>query len=113
MVINMEIFYNKLVRDGIPSKIERNGEKPIYHECSREEYWHYLLKKDQEELQEVENAETLEEIREELADKLEVLKSMAEFHGLHLQDIILEANKKREKKGGFSKRLFLEKVITK
>lgn len=109
----METTYNKLVRDGIPKKIEMNGEKPIYRELSEEEYWYYLLEKDQEELKEVMDAKTLDEIREELADKLEVLKSMAEFHGLHLQDIMVEADKKRDKKGGFTKRLFLEKVIKK
>lgn len=38
---------------------------------------------------------------------------MAEFNGFTLQDIINEADRKKEKRGGFQKRLLLEKVIEK
>ncbi len=36
---------------------------------------------------------------------------MAEFNGFSLDDIIQEADRKRQKNGGFQKRLLLEKVI--
>lgn len=48
-----------------------------------------------------------------LADKLELIRAMAEFNDFTLQDIIEEANIKKEKNGGFKKRLLLEKVIEK
>ena len=49
--------------------------------------------------------------RLELADKLEIIRAMAEFSGFSLQDIIEESDRKKEKNGGFQKRLLLEKVI--
>ena len=109
----MEKVYNKLVRDNIPEIIEHNGGTPVYRILSEEEYWEYLLKKDTEELLEVQSALTIEERKKELADKLELIKAMAEFNGFSLEDIIEEADRKKAKNGGFQKRLLLEKVIEK
>jgi len=109
----MEKIYDKLVRDNIPDIILRNGEKPFTRVLDDEDYWQYLLKKDKEELDEVKLAESLEERKKELADKLELIRAMAEFSGFSLDDIIEEASVKRQKNGGFEKRLLLEKVITK
>lgn len=107
----MEKIYNKLVRDNIPEIIKSNNGIPYVRKLTEEEFWEYLLKKDNEELEEVKNSTTKEEIKKELADKLELIKAMAEFNGFTLQDIINEAKIKREKRGGFQKRLLLEKVI--
>jgi len=109
----MEKIYNKLVRDNIPNIIENDGRTPIFRQLDEKEYWTALIKKDIEELEEVKNAKTNEEIKKELADKLEIVKAMAEFKGFTLQDIIQEANNKNKRNGGFQKRLFLEKIITK
>lgn len=106
----MEKVYNKLVRDNIPEIIEHNGGTPVYRILSEEEYWEYLLKKDTEELLEVQSALTIEERKKELADKLELI---TEFNGFSLEDIIEEADRKKAKNGGFQKRLLLEKVIEK
>ena len=107
----MEKLYDKLVRDNIPAIIKNNGGKPIYRELEHYEYWDYLLKKDEEELLEVKEAKSLSDRKIELADKLEIIRAMAEFSGFSLQDVIAEADRKREKNGGFQKRLLLEKVI--
>ena len=107
----MEIIYDKLVRDNIPEIIESNGGKPYFTKLNDDEYWKYLLKKDSEELEEVRTAISIEERKKELADKLELIRAMAEFNGFTLQDVIDEANLKKEKRGGFQKRLLLEKVI--
>jgi len=109
----MEKVYNKLVRDKIPEIIKSNNGEPFYRELNDEEYWEYLLKKDNEELEEVRSALSFEERQKELADKLEIISAMAEFNGFTLQDIINEADIKKEKRGGFQKRLLLEKVIEK
>lgn len=109
----MEKIYNKLVRDNIIDIIKNNGEEPIYRVLNDEEYWEYLLIKDNEELMEVKNACIKEERKKELADKLELIKAMAEFNGFSLQDVIEESDKKREKNGGFQKKFLLEKVIEK
>ena len=71
------------------------------------------MKKDSEELEEVRLAETSEERKKELADKLEVLRAMAEYQGFSLEDILMEADRKKEKNGGFEERICLQKVVKK
>lgn len=105
--------YDKLVRDYIPDMIRSRDGEPIVRVLNDQEYWEYLLKKDMEELEEVKKAESLAEIKEELADKLELIRAMAEYNGFCLEDIIEEADRKKQKNGGFQKRLLLEKVIEK
>lgn len=105
--------YDKLVRDHIPDMIRSRDGEPIVRVLNDQEYWEYLLKKDMEELEEVKKAESLAEIKEELADKLELIRAMAEYNGFCLEDIIKEADRKKQKNGGFQKRLLLEKVIEK
>jgi len=107
----MEKFYDKLVRDNIPEIIKNNGGEPYFRILNDDEYWEYLLKKDNEELEEVRTATFIEERKKELADKLELIRAMAEFNGFTLQDILEEADSKKQKNGGFEKRLLLEKVI--
>ena len=97
----MKNKYNKLVRDNIPNIIKENDE----------EYWNALLKKDTEELEEVKEAESKDEVLKELGDKLELIRAMAEYLGFTLEDVIKQANKKKKTNGGFQKRLFLETVI--
>ena len=106
----MKRVYNKLVRDRIPEIIEAKGQRAVYSVLADAEYWEYLLKKDQEELREVAEAVSIEEQKAELADKLEVLRAMAEYRGFSLQDIIVAADKKAEARGGFEKRIFLIEV---
>lgn len=105
--------YDKLVRDHIPDMIRSRDGEPIVRVLNDEEYWEYLLKKDIEELEEVKKTESLAERKEELADKLELIRAMAEYNGFRLEDIIEEADRKKQKNGGFQKRLLLEKVIEK
>lgn len=109
--VRVEQICDKLVRDKIPEIIISHGEQPVYRVLNDSEYWEYLLKKDGEELEEVRIASTIEERKMELADKLEIIIAMARYFGFDLQDILDEANVKREKNGGFQKRLLLEKVV--
>lgn len=107
----MEKIYNKLVRDNIPDIIRRDNAEAITRILNDDEYWEYLLKKDSEELEEVREATSLDERKKELADKLEVIRAMANYNGFSISDIISEADKKRQRNGGFEKRILLEKVI--
>ena len=109
----MKKTFNKLVRDKIPSKIEKNGETAITRILSDEEYKKELYKKLLEEANEVINSQKFDETLEELADVLEVLKSIAELNNKSLDYIIELAEQKRLKRGGFEKRNFLEKTYSK
>ncbi len=101
--------YNKLVRDRIPEIIESKGEKAIIRILNDEEYRNELIKKLNEEYNEVKSASEYD-IIEELADMLEVMVSIAELQNKTLADIISVKEEKKNKRGGFSKKIFLEEV---
>ena len=106
-----EQVYKKLVRDKIPDKIKANGENPVTRVLSDGEYKKKLEKKLLEEYNEVLKAENSEERIEELADMLEVIISLSKLENKTLNDIMEVANIKREKRGGFDNKIFLEKVL--
>ena len=108
----MEKIFNKLVRDNIPNIIDNNGEVAVTRVLADEEYKKELYKKLLEEENEVINS-TEEETLEELADVLEILSSIASLNNKSIEDIIEIARMKREKRGGFQKRLFLERTYEK
>lgn len=106
----MEKVYNKLVRDNIPEIIKSNGGNPIIRRLNDMEYERALQDKLFEEYKEVLEAIGNDRI-EELADMLEIMLSLANLQNKNLSDIIDVMEKKRIKRGAFTKKLFLEKVI--
>ena len=107
----MEKVYNKLVRDNIPNIIKNNGGEPFTRILTDEEYKIELEKKLYEEYNEVLNTKNTEERIEELADMIEIISSLALVEGKNL-DVVLEcARNKSIKRGGFKKKIYLEKVI--
>ena len=105
----MKKKYNKIVRDKIPEIIKNNNEQPLRKILSDKEYKIELENKLLEEYKEVIEATDLDRI-EELADMLEVISALAKLENKTLDDVIQIANQKREKRGGFDKRIVLEKV---
>ena len=105
----MEKIYNKLVRDNIPEIIKNNGETPITRILNDDDYKKELEIKLNEEYQEVLEARGKDRI-EELADMLEIIKSLAELENSSIDEVIKVSKNKVLKRGGFSKRVFLEKV---
>ena len=96
----MERIYNKLVRDNIPKIIEEKNETPIIRILNDAEYKEVLEANESDRV-------------EELADMLEVIKSLASLENKSLDDVISLMNSKSEKRGSFKERIFLEKVIEK
>lgn len=103
--------HNKLVRDNIPTIIENNGEKAVTRILSDEEYKDELFKKLLEESNEV--ITSSDSMLEELGDVLEVMIALAKTEDKSLDDIIEIANKKRIKRGGFEKKIYLVKTYKK
>ena len=108
----MERVYNKLVRDNIPNIIESKGETPVTRILDDDTYKVELEKKLNEEYQEVLSAQGDDRV-EELADIIEIIRALAKLEGKSLQDVVEIADVKSEKRGAFSEKIFLEKVIEK
>ena len=111
--LEKENEYPKLVRDNIPEIVEeRTGTKikTMILENDKE-YLNFLLKKVEEEANELSNAKDKEHIAEEIADITELIDTIVEFNGLDKEDIKKIQQEKATKRGGFKKRiLMLEKV---
>ena len=107
----MEKVYNKLVRDNIPNIIKNNGGEPFTRILNDEEYKMELEKKLYEEYNEVLNTKSTEDRIEELADMVEIISALAVVENKSLDDVIECAKKKSIKRGGFEKKIYLEKVI--
>ena len=105
----MERIYNKLVRDKIPNIIKAKGETSVVRILDEVEYKNELEKKLYEEYTEVLNASGADRI-EELADMLEVMISLAKLENKSLEDILKIRQEKKNKRGDFEEKIYLEKV---
>ena len=103
----MEKVYEKLVRDRIPEIIEKSGNTCYTRILAQEEYLKMLDKKLTEELSEYQESKSLEE----LADLLEVMQAVAKARGADFQQVEEIRLRKRQERGGFEKRILLERVI--
>jgi len=108
----MEYVYNKLVRDKIPEIIRKDNQVPVTRILPEEEYQVELERKMLEEQKELMEARGADRI-EELADLLELIRADAELNSSSLEEVTRVADKKKAKRGGFSQRIYLEKVIDK
>ncbi len=105
-----DIIYNKLVRDKIPAIIVADNAQPVQRTLTDDtEYLQALLEKLIEESKELlESKGSLEE----RADIAEVLRAIDALLGYDSQVVEVARNDKAQKRGGFSSRVFLDKVIT-
>lgn len=97
------IHYDKLVRDNIPDIILAQGKIPVVSVLSGPNYKEHLRGKLLEETEEYLESEA----PEELADILEVLFALADEQGVTPEELENIRLKKREERGGFTKRLLL------
>lgn len=103
-----KVHYNKLVRDGIPGKIERNGGTFEVREMTDDaEFDRELRKKIVEEATELAKAATRDELQSEYADLMVVLDELLATHELSEADLSVSLEENVERKGKFKKRLFL------
>lgn len=101
------VTHNKLVRDRIPEIIEKSGKTAVFRTLSDEEYLKMLDQKLTEELDEYLSDKSMEEI----ADLLEVVCAVVKARGSSMEEVEKIRLSKREKRGGFEERIFLEYVI--
>ena len=102
--------HNKLVRDRIPEIIQATGKKYTTRVLNDKEYIDELKKKSFEELQEYVETDTKEDAIEELADVLEIMHALAEYHGSSMEEIEEVRRSKAAKRGGFKEKIYLIEV---
>lgn len=102
----------KLVRDNIPTIIEKNGETCVTRKLTDKEYEDALAEKLQEEVKELLEVYTAKErsvldCAEEMADVMEVLYAMGKTCAVSKREIEQVRSQKAAEKGTFSKKIFL------
>ncbi|MCK5332571.1 nucleoside triphosphate pyrophosphohydrolase [Candidatus Parcubacteria bacterium] len=103
-------IYNKLIRDKIPEIIERNGGVSKVSVLNEDEFGAALKNKLVEETQEVLEANSKEDVLNELSDVLELVETIARDNNFTMSEVENKKQNKKEERGGFEKRLFLEYI---
>ena len=103
----MRVTYNKLIRDRIPEIIEADGHRAVTRVLPDGDYRAALLAKLVEEAREAESAPD-DELAGELADVWEVFQALLATLPLAQHELEALAAAKRDKRGGFGSRIFLE-----
>lgn len=102
------VYYNKLIRDKIPEKIHRKGELcEVRRIVDDDEFEQELLKKVKEEASALSMVRTREDLLDELADLLDVLDALKEYHQLTSEEVHAVRMENQQKKGVFKERYFL------
>lgn len=106
----MRIFLqNKLWRDKLVDVMEqKHGSRLHVRSLTDTEFDEQLRIKLAEETQEVVVARSRDELVAELADVYEVIDTLARLHAITKEEIINSQTKKRNERGGFEGRKFVE-----
>ncbi|MEK6288192.1 MAG: nucleoside triphosphate pyrophosphohydrolase [Acidobacteriota bacterium] len=104
--------YNKLVRDKIPALIEARGERVETVELKGDALVAALQRKLVEEAFEARDAKSGPELIGEMADILEVARSLCGALNVSTSEVEAEREDKRRSRGGFDKGLMLKKTAT-
>ena len=98
--------YNKLVRDRIPEIIKSDGKTCIIETLSDTQYLEMLDAELNEELSEYQESKSLKE----LADMLEVMRTVVNARGWTWEQLEQIRQEKAAKRGGFEKKILLKEV---
>jgi len=107
----MQRIHNKLVRDKVPQIIRENQQIPTVRKLDDEDFVNELLRKLEEEIQEVIGARNdKEELMREISDVYEVIDTIIGLYKLDKSLILELQKKKKQERGGFKERIYLESV---
>jgi predicted house-cleaning noncanonical NTP pyrophosphatase (MazG superfamily) len=103
---NYKFECNKLVRDGTIERSEKLDYKMDYIFLDGNSYLDALREKLIEEVNEIYDAKTKDEIRSEIADLLECIYAFAKKNGLTHEEIQKERVARKKLRGGFEKGVY-------
>ena len=101
----MRFKVGKLIRDRLPAIMRAQGLAVFDRRLDDDEFLEALKEKLLEEAAEARDAAP-HELAGELADVLEVLRALADAHGLNWDDVEARRLAKRDERGGFEGRVF-------
>ncbi len=94
--------FDKIIRDDIYEKLEKKCVTINKEKLSPQAFRSALLDKLQEEVGELREAVIKDDVQEEIADVLEVLRSLVTVAGLDWEEVETFRKAKRERKGSFT-----------
>ena len=103
----MRKTFDKLVRDGIPARLDAMGIRHGTRTARPDELEGLLLAKLQEEVAELLAATTEDDILGEIADVSEVLVALAERYGADTAEMRARQGAKHQDRGGFERGIVL------
>lgn len=102
---------HKLVRDNILGGMKENKHEPKgVRELNNDEFIKELVRKLEEESSEMQNSVDPTELQKELADIVEIVRYLQKALKISDEELEVLIQKKREKNGGFDKKVFVESV---
>lgn len=106
--LSAERKFPKLVRDRIIEIMEAKGERPKWEKITtKREFVKFLLKKLMEESAEANHAVLNGNLKEELADLMEIIDEILKIKGWTLKTIRKLQKDKRQTNGGFKEKIKL------
>jgi predicted house-cleaning noncanonical NTP pyrophosphatase (MazG superfamily) len=92
----------------LPQEYERTGQKATYIQLSPEEYKTQLLKKINEEVNEIHISDSIEDITNEIADVQQALTDLMAAFGIAPEKVTYTGQVRNNLKGGFKSGYFVE-----
>jgi predicted house-cleaning noncanonical NTP pyrophosphatase (MazG superfamily) len=101
---------DKLVRDKVISILESQNIEIFQKTIDREEYIFALKKKLVEEAQEILEANSRDELLEEMSDVMEVMNYLSSSLEIPFEEIEAARIEKKSRGGGFNNMMYIEKI---
>ena len=103
--------FNKLVRDKVVENMIQNKQVPVgIRVLSDEEFEQELIKKLAEEVSELKDVKSKDELLDELVDVVEILNYIKKQLQISTSEINEKVSAKKKKSGGFDNKVYIEKV---
>lgn len=106
----MRFKVEKLVRDNIPESLKNKGIESNISIINDEDFFEKLKCKLNEEVEEVLEAKTHEDLIEEFADVIEVIKAMCSAKNISMEEVEKKRVEKSNIKGAFNKKIYVSCV---
>ena len=107
------LVHNKLIRDKIPEILVKKNIKFEISKLNDKQFSKALKNKLLEEVIELKDTKTKDELLNELADVQEVFEAILKDDEISSKDVVRVQQKKRAERGGFDKKLFLKYTVRK